>query len=54
MSLYWKGRKGLAVLANLTDREQTGEWTIRMNGKTICGIAEDIPAMDFITFEVDL
>lgn len=53
MSLYWKGKKGLAVLANITDREQTGEWSIRMNGKTVCGIA-DVPPMDFITFEVEL
>ena len=26
---------------------------IRMNGKTVCGIA-DVPPMDFITFEVEL
>lgn len=53
MSLYWKGKKGLAVLANLTGKDLSGEWSIRMNGKTICGIA-DVPAMDLISFEVDL
>ena len=53
MSLYWKGKKGLIVLANLTEEVQEGEWSIRMNGKTLCGTAE-VPALDFITIPVEL
>ena len=43
----------MIVLANLTEEVQEGEWSIRMNGKTLCGTAE-VPALDFITIPVEL
>lgn len=53
MSLYWKGKKGLAVLANLTGKKQTADWSVTLNGKTISGSAS-VPARDFITIPVKL
>ena len=53
MSLYWKNKKALALLANLSDQEQTGDWSINLNGKTICGTAT-VPPLDLLPIEIDL
>jgi hypothetical protein len=42
MSLYWRpaaggGWEGLALLANLGDRDETASWTVRLDGAALRG-----------------
>ena len=53
MSLYWKNKKALALLANLSNQEQTGDWSVKINGKTICGTAT-IPPLELQPIEIEL
>ena len=50
MSLYWKGSKALGLLANLTNLEQTGDWTVRIHGKVITGTVT-VPPLELATVE---
>jgi len=53
MSLYWKGRKGLAVFANLTDKPVSCGWKIELDGKTVTGKVK-LPPLELVTQEVEL